>query len=91
MKSKYLHLLASGAAFTALAAVLPLGLSSCSNDDLDSPGGRSASMTLTVSKGALDNTRTELREENGSLVASWTAGENPDRLLVSDASGRRLG
>lgn len=91
MKPKYLHLLASGAAVTALAAVLPLGLSSCSNDDLDSPTGRSASMTLTVSKGALDNTRTELREENGSLVASWTAGENPDRLLVADASGRRLG
>lgn len=91
MKPKYLHLLDSGAAFTALATVLPLGLSSCSNDDLDSPGGRSASMTLTVAKGDIDNTRTQLREENGSLVASWTAGENPDRLLVADASGRRLG
>ncbi|MDD6314536.1 MAG: hypothetical protein PUA78_05940 [Porphyromonadaceae bacterium] len=91
MKPKYLHLLASGAAFTALATVLPLGLSSCSNDDLDSPGGRSASMMLTVAKGDIDNTRTQLREENGSLVASWTAGENPDRLLVADASGRRLG
>lgn len=70
----------------AFAVAMPF--SSCSEEEgsLASPG-RDVRLTVTVNRDAND-TRSVLSEENGNLVCSWEASDN---ILVTDASGNKLG